>query len=178
MLAYLSHWLKVSGQSGLVLAVDISSFLRDNRAPEGDASLFSSTSAVVDGYEVLRQFIDSTDELQNCLIVVFAPPEFLSNEQRGVRKYDALYLRIWDEVRDQRKMNPLSSLIRFSGTGSSDEGTCDEGTCDEGTSGAQSSGPEQPAVSLSTIPAVSPSASPPAPPAIPPAFSPGSRGSL
>ena len=160
MLAYLSHWLNVSGQSGLVLAIDISSFLRDKRPPEGDSSLFYSTSAVVDGYEVLRQFIDSTDELQNCLVVVFAPPEFLSNEQRGVRKYDALYLRIWDEVRDQRKMNPLSSLIRFSGTGSSDEGTCDEGTCDEGTSGAQSSGPEQPAVSLSTITAVSPAVSP------------------
>ena len=69
---------------------------------------------MVDGYEVLRQFIDSTDELHYCLVVVFAPPSFLTNEQRGVRKYDALYLRIWDEVRDPRRANPLSSLVQIS----------------------------------------------------------------
>ena len=163
MLAYLSHWLNVSGQSGLVLAIDISSFMSGKRPTggdtESDSSLYYSTSAVVDGYEVLRQFIDSTDELQNCLIVVFAPPEFLSNEQRGVRKYDALYLRIWDEVRDQHKMNPLSSLIRFSGNGSSDGETSGVETTGVETTGVetsgtaseiQSSGQEQPAVSLST----------------------------
>ena len=95
--------------------LDISRFLVDRRVGESDGSVYYSTAAVVDGYEVLRQFIDSTDELQNCLIVVFAPPEFLNNEQRGVRKYDALYLRIWDEVRDRNKINPLSCLIRFTG---------------------------------------------------------------
>jgi hypothetical protein len=115
MLACLSHWLSLVGQSGLVLTIDISSYLNDQRPGENDSSLYYSTSAVVDGYEVLRQFIDSTDELQNCLIVIFALPEFLNNEQRGVRKYDALYLRIWDEVRDVNKINPLSCLIRFTG---------------------------------------------------------------
>ena len=115
MLACLSHWLNLTGHSGLVLTIDISSFLNDKRPSEPDSSLYYSTAAVVDGYEVLRQFIDSTDELQNCLSVVFAPPEFLNNEQRGVRKYDALYLRIWDEVRDRHRINPLSCLIRFTG---------------------------------------------------------------
>lgn len=114
MISSLSHWLNVVGKSGLVLAVDISRFLEDRRnGEEGDSSLYYSTAAVVDGYEVLRQFVDSTDELQHCLIVVFAPPEFLNDEQRGVRKYDALYLRIWDEVKDRHRINPLSSLIRF-----------------------------------------------------------------
>ncbi|MDA0734757.1 MAG: DUF2791 family P-loop domain-containing protein [Chloroflexi bacterium] len=115
MLSCLSHWLNLTGQSGLVLTIDISSFLNDKRPSESDSSIYYSTAAVVDGYEVLRQFIDSTDELPNCLIVIFAPPEFLNDEQRGVRKYDALYLRIWDEVRDRHKINPLSCLIRFTG---------------------------------------------------------------
>jgi BREX system ATP-binding protein BrxC/D len=114
MLSSLSHWLHVSGKSGLVLALDISRFLEEKRPGEPDKSLYYSTALVVDGYELLRQFIDSTDELQQCLIVVFAPPEFLNDEQRGVRKYDALYLRIWDEVRDRHKVNPLASLVRFS----------------------------------------------------------------
>lgn len=115
MLACLSHWLNLVGQSGLVITIDISCFLNDKKPAGPDSSLHYSTSAVVDGYEVLRQFIDGTDELQNCLIIVIAPPEFLNNEQRGVRKYDALYLRIWDEVRDLNKINPLACLIRFTG---------------------------------------------------------------
>jgi hypothetical protein len=114
MLSSLCHWLHVTGKSGLVLALDISRYLEDKRPDKSDKSLYYSTASVVDGYELLRQFIDSTDELQHCLIVVFAPPEFLNDEQRGVRKYDALYLRIWDEVRDRRRVNPLASLVRFS----------------------------------------------------------------
>lgn len=113
MISSLSHWLNVAGRSGLVMSVDIAQFLEGKRENAEAGSLFYSTAAVVDGYEVLRQFVDSTDELQHCLIVVFAPPEFLNDEQRGLRKYDALYLRIWDEVKDRRVTNPLSSLIRF-----------------------------------------------------------------
>jgi hypothetical protein len=114
LLSSLSHWLHLAGQSGLVLAIDISRFLETKRSDQPDSSLYYSPAAVVDGYEVLRQFIDSTHELHYCLMVVFAPPSFLTNEQRGVRKYDALYLRIWDEVRDRRRANPLSSLVRIS----------------------------------------------------------------
>ena len=113
MLSSLSHWLHITGHSGLVLALDISQFLEVRRPEGGDGSLYYTPSAVVDGYEVLRQFVDSTDELHYCLLVVLAPPSFLTSEQRGVRKYDALYLRIWDEVRDRNRANPLSSLIRI-----------------------------------------------------------------
>lgn len=113
MLSSLSHWLHITGKSGLVLALDISQFLEARRLEGDDRSLYYTPSAVVDGYEVLRQFVDSTDELHYCLLVVFAPPSFLTSEQRGVRKYDALYLRIWDEVRDRKRANPLSTLIRL-----------------------------------------------------------------
>ena len=113
MISSLSHWLHITGKSGLVLALDISEFLDSRRPEAGDSSLYYTPSAVVDGYEVLRQFVDSTDELHYCLMVILAPPSFLTSEQRGVRKYDALYLRIWDEVRDRKRANPLSSLIRI-----------------------------------------------------------------
>jgi len=116
MLFSLSHWLHVTGKAGLVMALDISRFLEARRPEELDGSLYYSTPAVLDGYEVLRQFIDGTDELQFCLIVVLAPPSFLTpEERRGLIAYDALRLRIWDEVRDRQRPNPLSSLIRLSG---------------------------------------------------------------
>ena len=113
MLCSLSHWLHVTGKAGLVVALDISRFLEARRPNEPDG-LYYSTPAVLDGYEVLRQFIDGTDELQFCLIVVMAPPSFLTEERRGLKAYDALQMRIWDEVRDRQRPNPLSSLIRLS----------------------------------------------------------------
>lgn len=113
LLSSLAHWLKITGRSGLVLTLDIAQFMEYKRPTAPDTSLFYTSGAVVDGYEVLRQFIDSTDELRYCLIVVLAPPSFLTDEQRGVRKYDALYFRIWDEVHDRRRINPLASLVRI-----------------------------------------------------------------
>jgi hypothetical protein len=115
MVSSLAHWLHLTGKSGLVLGLDISRFLVAKRHGQPDGSLYYSSASVLDGYEALRQFVDSTDELQYCLIVVLAPPTFLSDEQRGVRKYDALYLRIWDEVHDRQAVNPLSTVVRISG---------------------------------------------------------------
>ena len=114
MLSSLSHWLHLTGSAGLFLALDISRFLEARRPKEPDGSLYYSPGAVLDGYEVLRQFIDDTDELQFCLIVVLAPPSFLEpEERRGLKAYDALNLRVWDEVRDRQRPNPLSSLVRL-----------------------------------------------------------------
>jgi hypothetical protein len=74
---------------------------------------------MLDAYEVLRQFIDGTDRLKGCLIVVFAAPEFLVVEpgSRGLGAYDALRLRVYDEVRDSRLANPMGAMVRLSATG-------------------------------------------------------------
>ena len=114
MLCSLSHWLHVTGKSGLVVSMDISRFLEAKKPKETDGSLYYSKPALVDGYEVLRQFIDGTDELGFCLIVVVVQTNFLTDEQRGIEAYPALKFRIWDDVRDRQRPNPFSSLIRLS----------------------------------------------------------------
>jgi hypothetical protein len=81
-----------------------------------DGTLYYSSAATLDTYEVLRQFIDGTDELAYCLLVVAAAPSFLQDERRGIHRYDALRLRISDEVHDRRRVNPLASLIRLAPT--------------------------------------------------------------
>jgi hypothetical protein len=113
MLFSLVHWLRVNGKSGLVLALDISRYLVSTRSKNPDDGFFYSVAATLDAYEVLRQFIDQTDEMEGCLIVVLAPSDFLSDDKRGVNRYDALKLRIWNEVRDRRRQNPLASLVRL-----------------------------------------------------------------
>jgi hypothetical protein len=115
MFLSLAHWLKLVGPRGTVLALDISRYSLERRFSHPDGLLFHSTTAVVDVYEVLRQFIDATDELESCLIVVIAPPAFLTDEKRGLAKYNALKLRLWDDVRDRARANPLSAMVRIAG---------------------------------------------------------------
>jgi len=114
MLFSLSHWLRINGKSGLVVMLDIRRYLTSTRSKSPDDGFFYSIPALLDAYEVLRQFIDGTDEMEGMLFIVLASKDFLNDDRRGLNRYDALKLRIWDEVRDKRKQNPLASLVRLS----------------------------------------------------------------
>ncbi len=114
MLFSLAHWLKVNGRNGLVLNLDISRYTVSARPKDTHDSFYYSAPATLDAYEVLRQFIDGTDEIECCFIAVVASREFLTDEKRGLNRYDALKLRISDDVRDRNRQNPFASLIRIS----------------------------------------------------------------
>lgn len=119
LLHSLSHWLKKAGYSGQVIMIDIGRYLEDGRRADG--SLTYRRPAMLDCYELLRQFIDSVDETENCLIVVAAPPLFATeSEKRSVDQYQALKMRVWDEVRDRKRANPLSPMVRLSNTAAGD----------------------------------------------------------
>ncbi len=111
MFVSLAHWLRICGRSGIVLVLDIGRYLAHARP--GDSSLYHTPNMVLDAYEVLRQFIDTTDELEGCFILVIAPSEFLDDPRRGLERYAPLQTRIWNEVHDRHRANPLSSLVRL-----------------------------------------------------------------
>jgi hypothetical protein len=50
-------------------------------------------------------------------VAVLVGPDFLQlqDDRRGIRSYQALYFRIWDEVHDRNRENPFSSLVRIAG---------------------------------------------------------------
>jgi bacteriophage exclusion system BrxC/D-like protein len=112
MLVSLAHWLKIAGRSGLVLGLDITRYAETSRPSERDGSFYYSIAAALDAYEVLRQLIDGTDELEYCFVAVVAGPAFLSDDRRGLRSYHALNLRVADDVRDRFRQNPFASLVR------------------------------------------------------------------
>jgi hypothetical protein len=86
-----------------------------DRPKEPDGSFYYSTSAVLDCYEVLRQFIDGTDESEYTFLTIMAQARFLDEgDRRSVHAYEALKLRIWDEVHDRVYINPLAPLVRIS----------------------------------------------------------------
>lgn len=114
MLFSLAHWLKMIGMNGLCLCLDISRYTVSLPRKDRGDSFYYGVPAAMDAYEVLRQFVDGTDEMEGCFIVALASREFLNDERRGLNLYDALKLRIWDEVHDKHRPNPFASLIRVS----------------------------------------------------------------
>jgi hypothetical protein len=114
LLFSLAHWLSTNDRSGLLLEVDIRRLAIARRPSEDERTgIYYNKTMVLDTYEVLRQLVDNTDELSHCCVVVVAAPEFLSDPARGVDAYQALKLRIFDEVHDVHRDNPYSSLIRL-----------------------------------------------------------------
>lgn len=103
--------IELAGVPGMVVTVDISRFLSSEKQPD---QVSYAKSSLLDAYEVLREFVDATDDLENFLMVVAAPMAFLdtNTKGRGLGRYPALYNRVYDEVRDRNLSNPLSALVR------------------------------------------------------------------
>ena len=112
LIASFAHWVRLLGKPGVVLTIDISAFMGAN--DKGSTkSLSYSPSAVMDAYEMLRQFIDSSDDIEGLLLVVVTPKAFLSDQRLGLNRYEALKLRIWDDVRDKFRQNPFAPMVRL-----------------------------------------------------------------
>ncbi len=114
MLASTAALLLTAGYRGLVVCFDYGRLAETRRPPvEARSGFYYSKAAVLDAYEVLRQFIDATDELRGVLVIAVVPPELMTNEARGLPAYTALQLRVADEVRDRRRANPFAALVRL-----------------------------------------------------------------
>ncbi len=116
MLSSLGAWCRLAGRTGLALLLDVRQLAVSRRADASEGTHHYSAPAAMDAYEVLRQLIDSTDDLVGVLAVVVAKPELFDDEKRGVKAYKALYERIWPDVRLRSRPNPLSALASLVGT--------------------------------------------------------------
>lgn len=114
LLASLAHWLRRTGYTGLLLILDMTRCPqtappRDQR----DGSVYYSRAATFDAYEMLRQLIDGTDDVEGMLVIALAGPEFTADPKRSYVQYPALQYRLADEVHDRYRPNPLSALVRI-----------------------------------------------------------------
>lgn len=109
----LVHWVRLSGRPGTMLLLDLDR-LSVTRNPR-DGQYHYTKASLLDTYEVLRQFIDSTDRLEATILVVVPPPVFLETDpgERGMGAYEALKFRVYDEVRDRSLVNPMATLVRL-----------------------------------------------------------------
>ena len=111
MLKSLCHWLRVCGEKGVLLVIDISRLLRERREVQ-DGHVYSP-AAVMDCYEVLRQMIDDAGHLEGFFLAVLADPPLLADDlRRSLNQYTALKMRVWDDVRPEHGDNPLAPLVQ------------------------------------------------------------------
>jgi len=112
MLRSLLRWLRLCERKGLCLTLDIRQCLRAGAAlGEG---LRYSPAAVIDAFEVLRQLIDDAETLQGLLVIVLADEALTGlDPRRSLNAYDALKMRVWDDVRAAGRDNPLAALVRL-----------------------------------------------------------------
>jgi hypothetical protein len=114
LITSLSRWVRQAGRAGLVLELDLTRLAVVRRPNPADRrGFYYSRSAVLDTFEILRQFVDSCDELGGTLLVVLLPETMVDDPGRGMSAYKALHLRVIDEVRDQFRANPFGSLVRL-----------------------------------------------------------------
>ena len=111
----LLHWIRVAKVPGAALILDLGRLVEG-----GSGSTLGerySRAALLDAYEVLRQFIDSIDDLEGVVLIGVAEPSILDPDRRsrGLVTYQALRNRVYDEVRDRTHANPVGSLVRIGG---------------------------------------------------------------
>ncbi len=114
LLESLFHWVRFAGYPGTVVVLDIARVTLA-RNPRDDQPYYT-TASLLDAYEVLRQFIDATDRLGSCFLLVVPDPAFLDEDStgRGIGRYEALKFRVFDEVRALQHVNPMTALVRLS----------------------------------------------------------------
>jgi hypothetical protein len=113
-----AHWVHQAGMAGLFLVLDVRQFAVPRRSDASEGEVYYTPAALVDAFEVLRQFIDATDEMANLMLLVVAPSELLDEgSKRGFATYQALRNRIWDDVRDRGRVNPSAPMVRIAAAG-------------------------------------------------------------
>jgi hypothetical protein len=113
MLASLAHWLRSTGSAGLLLVLDIARCPLAVPREQRDDGVYYSRPATFDAYEMLRQLIDGTDDVEGLFVTVLAGREFTTDLRRSYVQYPALHYRLADEVHDQYRPNPLAALVRI-----------------------------------------------------------------
>lgn len=113
LLASLAHWLRITGSAGLLLVLDIARCPLNVPREQRDAGVYYSRPATFDAYEMLRQLVDGTDDVEALLTVALAGREFTTDLRRSYVQYPALHYRLADEVHDRYRPNPLAALVRI-----------------------------------------------------------------
>ena len=112
MLRSLCRWLTLTGSAGLVVRLDLRHLTATAPGPNGEARY--TPAAVLDTFEVLRQFIDDAELFDGLLLVCLGDDALVDGDpRRSILNYPALRYRLEADVYALRHDNRLAPLIRL-----------------------------------------------------------------
>ncbi|MHB1456188.1 MAG: hypothetical protein ACYC0V_04645 [Armatimonadota bacterium] len=112
MIRSLSIWQHYMGYEATVLILDLHAILAE-RCPCDHEPRYTRNS-VLDTYEMLRTYIDDTDELSYLLLIAVIGYSFIDHPKLGQDIYTALKARLVNEVHDRTRDNPLNAMVSLS----------------------------------------------------------------
>ena len=106
-------WLPTSQWNGSIVFVNALQLAYPKNLRDG--KVYYTRSALSDVYEVMREFIDETDDMNHVMLVFAMPREFLSIDPkgRGMGMYQALQFRV-SSFPEATMPNPLSNMVLLS----------------------------------------------------------------
>lgn len=108
MLRSILEIARLVGLSGLLVCIDN---LEDLLAKDPETGRPKYTrSARDDAYESIRELIDDIDNLERVMFIMTGRLELVDDDVRGMRAYDALWLRLQDEISSD-KPNKFADLL-------------------------------------------------------------------
>ena len=107
LLRSLCELIRMAGRPGLLVVVDNLEILLNRGA--GDTMRYTKTKRD-DTYESIRQLIDDIDSMKGVLFLLCLDRELMDNESIGMKSYQALWLRIQNEVVSTR-FNRFADIV-------------------------------------------------------------------
>ncbi len=107
LLRSLCEVIRIAGRPGLMVIIDDLEVLLNGAA--GETIRYTKTRRD-DTYESIRQLIDDIDSMKNVLFLLCFNRELMDNESNGMKSYQALWLRIQNEVISNR-FNRFADIV-------------------------------------------------------------------
>ncbi len=107
MLRSLAEVIRMGGFSGLFIAVDDLEILTSRSSLE---PVHYTKMKREDTYESIRQLIDDIDSMKNIMFLYAFDRELIDNENAGLKSYQALWMRIQNEIMGER-FNRFADMI-------------------------------------------------------------------
>ena len=109
LLRSLAEAVRLAGYRGLMVTVDDLEALMNNADGNG---LKYTKGKREDAYESIRQLIDEIDSMRYLLVLFCMRRELTDDENRGMKTYQALWLRVQNEVAG-RRFNGFSDILNL-----------------------------------------------------------------
>lgn len=101
--------LQLAGKRGLVVAIDDLEVLTEHSPITG--RFIYTPNAIKDVCELFRQLIDDVELLSHFLLLLAGRPPLINDEKRGVKSYEALWMRLQTGLVPIGKFNPLADIV-------------------------------------------------------------------